>query len=88
MCALGENISPSTTSDICDGDSGGPLFCTFNGVLELHGISSWGSADCGKAVTPSIYARVHERATHIWIKKKITKADPIPVWSEWNTWSG
>ena len=88
MCALGENISPSTTSDICNGDSGGPLFCTTNGVEELHGISSWGNGECGRAESPSVFARIHERATRSWISNKIGDTDPIPVWSEWNTWSG
>lgn len=44
------------------GDSGGPLFDPVDGVL--HGVTSWGSPDCG--TKPSVFAKVAAHAQ--WIR--------------------
>lgn len=41
----------------CNGDSGGPLFASANGVTVLAGVTSWGAEDCEYG-SPSIYVRL------------------------------
>jgi hypothetical protein len=41
----------------CNGDSGGPLFATANGITVLAGVTSWGAEDCEYGA-PSIYVRL------------------------------
>ncbi|XP_018356826.1 PREDICTED: uncharacterized protein LOC108757046 isoform X3 [Trachymyrmex septentrionalis] len=67
MCAgyLDEGI------DTCDGDSGGPLACYYNGAFNLYGITSWGQ-HCGKANRPGVYVRVAYYRR--WIDKKIRES--------------
>ncbi len=58
LCAGG------VTEDICNGDSGGPLFC--NGILT--GISSWG-IECG-GNSPGVFVRLKYFLP--WIQKAVT----------------
>lgn len=44
----------SGTKSSCNGDSGGPLVC--DGVL--HGIVSWGPANCAGSCSPNVYTKV------------------------------
>ncbi|KAF7990581.1 hypothetical protein HCN44_000386 [Aphidius gifuensis] len=64
VCAgyLDENV------DACDGDSGGPLACHYNGFFTLFGITSWGQ-HCGKINKPGVYVRVSYYRD--WIDRKI-----------------
>ncbi|XP_064214349.1 uncharacterized protein LOC655370 isoform X2 [Tribolium castaneum] len=43
--------------DSCDGDSGGPLACLYDGVFTLYGITSWGQ-HCGYANKPGVYVKI------------------------------
>ncbi|XP_023316402.1 uncharacterized protein LOC106653221 isoform X1 [Trichogramma pretiosum] len=57
--------------DTCDGDSGGPLACQFNGAFTLYGLTSWGE-QCGRANRPGVYVRIaHYRK---WIDQKIRQS--------------
>ncbi len=60
----------------CNGDSGGPLFATANGVTVLAGVTSWGAEDCEYAV-PSIYVRLS-----YYIKKIQTEGIPTLLQNE------
>ncbi|XP_002738002.1 elastase-1-like [Saccoglossus kowalevskii] len=42
----------------CEGDSGGPMVCFENGVWVAHGITSWGTEQCGVDGIPDVYARI------------------------------
>ncbi|OCT95799.1 hypothetical protein XELAEV_18013488mg [Xenopus laevis] len=54
VCADGAGIRSS-----CNGDSGGPLNCAVNGVYQVHGIVSFGSASgCNIVQKPSVFTRV------------------------------
>lgn len=56
--------------DACDGDSGGPLACLYEGVYTLFGLTSWGQ-HCGYANKPGVYVKVaHYRD---WIEEKMRK---------------
>lgn len=60
--------------DACNGDSGGPLFSSKDGVLTQLGVVSWGEgpenagAACGHANAYGVYARVGNYLD--WIKSK------------------
>ncbi|KAG8452591.1 hypothetical protein GDO86_004393 [Hymenochirus boettgeri] len=54
VCAGGDGVHSS-----CNGDSGGPLNCAVNGVYQVHGIVSFGSANgCNLYRKPSVFTRV------------------------------
>uniref|UniRef100_F7C356 pancreatic elastase n=1 Tax=Xenopus tropicalis TaxID=8364 RepID=F7C356_XENTR len=54
VCAGGDGVRSS-----CNGDSGGPLNCAVNGVYQVHGIVSFGSASgCNISRKPSVFTRV------------------------------
>ncbi|NXC19849.1 CTRC protein, partial [Corythaeola cristata] len=54
VCAGGDGVVAS-----CNGDSGGPLNCQSDGVWEVAGIVSFGSAlGCNTAKKPSVFTRV------------------------------
>ncbi|KAK4878723.1 hypothetical protein RN001_011229 [Aquatica leii] len=44
-------------ADACEGDSGGPLACLYDGYFTLFGLTSWGH-HCGHANKPGVYVRV------------------------------
>lgn len=71
MCAGGE-------SNICKGDSGGPLMSRSEGRVIQSGIASFGRADCSIATkTPSGFERVDQ---HIdWIRNHVTEGGQICV---------
>ena len=62
----------STTSAVCVGDSGGPIYVTENGKKVQVGISSFvSSGGCLSAKYPVVFARV---STYIdWISDKLAK---------------
>ncbi|XP_053564204.1 chymotrypsin-like elastase family member 1 [Bombina bombina] len=65
VCAGGDGITSS-----CNGDSGGPLNCAVNGVFQVHGITSFGSAlGCNYYLKPSVFTRVS--AYNAWIDNAI-----------------
>uniref|UniRef100_A0A1I8JHB0 Peptidase S1 domain-containing protein n=1 Tax=Macrostomum lignano TaxID=282301 RepID=A0A1I8JHB0_9PLAT len=47
-----------TTTNACRGDSGGPLYCTYNGKTRQVGIVSYGRVPCGQVGIPTVYTRV------------------------------
>ncbi|MEE6471839.1 hypothetical protein FKM82_009387, partial [Ascaphus truei] len=54
VCAGGDGVRSS-----CNGDSGGPLNCSVNGVFQVHGITSFGSSlGCNYFQKPSVFTRV------------------------------
>uniref|UniRef100_F6R841 pancreatic elastase n=1 Tax=Xenopus tropicalis TaxID=8364 RepID=F6R841_XENTR len=54
VCAGGDGVTAG-----CNGDSGGPLNCAVNGVYQVHGIVSFGSASgCNISRKPSVFTRV------------------------------
>ncbi|PAA94663.1 hypothetical protein BOX15_Mlig007344g1 [Macrostomum lignano] len=53
VCAGGD-----TTTNACRGDSGGPLYCTYNGKTRQVGIVSYGRVPCGQVGIPTVYTRV------------------------------
>ncbi|XP_011499966.1 PREDICTED: uncharacterized protein LOC105363863 [Ceratosolen solmsi marchali] len=67
ICAGHLNGGPDT----CDGDSGGPLACPFNGAFTLYGLTSWGQ-HCGRANRPGVYVRIAHYRT--WIDEKIKES--------------
>lgn len=65
---ISKTICAGGTTNICDGDSGGPLMSRKDGRLYQVGVTSFGREDCGfRTGTPSGFERV---SAHIdWIKK-------------------
>jgi len=57
ICALGDRYIGDLYRDSCAGDSGGPLYCTYNGETALYGIVSYGPAECGSEGVPGVYTR-------------------------------
>lgn len=53
VCAGGDS-----TTNACRGDSGGPLYCTYNGKTRQVGIVSYGRIPCGQSGIPTVYTRV------------------------------
>jgi len=53
VCAGGD-----TTTNACRGDSGGPLYCTYNGRTRQVGIVSYGRVPCGQIGIPTVYTHV------------------------------
>lgn len=53
VCAGGDS-----TTNACRGDSGGPLYCTYNGKTRQVGIVSYGRIPCGQRGIPTVYTRV------------------------------
>jgi trypsin len=53
VCAGGDS-----TTNACRGDSGGPLYCTYNGKTKQVGIVSYGRVPCGQVGIPTVYTRV------------------------------
>ncbi|RLO06739.1 hypothetical protein DYB28_001266 [Aphanomyces astaci] len=53
ICAGGES------KDVCQGNSGGPLTVTRNGIEYLVGVTSLGFR-CGVKGYPGVYARISE----------------------------
>ncbi len=60
---------PGTDSDTCNGDSGGPLFMTFNGVTEVVGVTSTGSSLFCRPLDHAVDASVYYNAA--WIQSEI-----------------
>jgi trypsin len=54
VCAGGTGTAASGNPDTCQGDSGGPLALNSGGVLQLVGITSYGTG-CGQRLTPAAY---------------------------------
>ena len=52
ICALGDRLSGDLYKDSCAGDSGGPLYCRYNGQTSLYGIVSYGPQECGTEGVP------------------------------------
>jgi hypothetical protein len=58
MIAAGRKIvSENVWSGACNGDSGGPLLSTINGINVIVGVTSWGARKCFPN-RPSIFTRV------------------------------
>lgn len=58
MLAAGRKIaSENVWSGACNGDSGGPLLSTINGINVIVGVTSWGARKC-LPNRPSIFTRV------------------------------
>ena len=58
MLAAGRKIvSENVWSGACNGDSGGPLLSTVNGINVIVGVTSWGARKC-LPNRPSIFTRV------------------------------
>jgi hypothetical protein len=58
MLAAGRKIvSENVWSGACNGDSGGPLLSTINGINVIVGVTSWGARNC-LPNRPSIFTRV------------------------------
>ncbi|CAG5097290.1 Oidioi.mRNA.OKI2018_I69.XSR.g15009.t2.cds [Oikopleura dioica] len=57
ICALGDRLSGDLYKDSCAGDSGGPLYCRYNGQTSLYGIVSYGPQECGTEGVPGVYTR-------------------------------
>lgn len=57
--------------DTCGGDSGGPLMCQRCSTCQwmLFGLTSFGSAECGKAKTPGVYTKLEPYAD--WINESV-----------------
>ncbi|XP_078414307.1 chymotrypsin-like elastase family member 2A [Cetorhinus maximus] len=65
VCAGGDGVVSG-----CNGDSGGPLNCqNANGVWEVHGIVSFGTAFCSSKNKPTVFSRV--TAYNDWISEKM-----------------
>jgi secreted trypsin-like serine protease len=50
---------------------GGPLICELNGKATLVGVTSWGSANCGRAGNPGMYEDVFNEID--WITKVLSE---------------
>ncbi|XP_065089604.1 trypsin alpha-3-like [Ochlerotatus camptorhynchus] len=65
---------PATANTVCQGNTGGGLYC--NG--QLTGVLSFGFA-CGAANNPGVYIDV--RQYRVWIDSQFTRTDnPAPGW--------
>ena len=66
LCAWGNK-----NSDICDGDSGGPIIVksSSTGNYVLVGIASWTGKPCGSQNTPPVFTRIYEMKK--WIQSYI-----------------
>jgi secreted trypsin-like serine protease len=60
---------PGQDSDTCNGDSGGPLFMSFNGVTEVTGVTVAGSSPLCRPLDHSWDASVYYNAA--WIQSQI-----------------
>jgi V8-like Glu-specific endopeptidase len=54
VCAGGDGTALTGNPDTCQGDSGGPLALNSGGVLQLVGITSYGTG-CGRQAMPAAY---------------------------------
>ena len=57
-----------TTTDSCEGDSGGPLIAARNGAATLVGVTSWGSGPQCAAGRPGVYVRLGDPAINEWVR--------------------
>lgn len=71
-------VDPAGAATPCVGDSGGPLLKSFSGQDRLAGLVSFGTADCGDATKPTIYARIPYFAAWLGERLALTAADPSP----------
>jgi len=57
--------------DTCGGDSGGPLMCQRCTTCQwmLFGLTSFGSAECGKAKAPGVYTKLEPYSD--WINQQV-----------------
>uniref|UniRef100_A0A8D0ERA6 Peptidase S1 domain-containing protein n=1 Tax=Strix occidentalis caurina TaxID=311401 RepID=A0A8D0ERA6_STROC len=74
VCAGGDGVTSG-----CNGDSGGPLNCQREGLWEVHGIVSFGSAlGCNTAKKPTVFTRVS--AYIDWINEVgAPSSGPVPT---------
>jgi len=65
MISAGRKIvAEKVWSGACNGDSGGPLTATINGIVVIAGVTSWGEKSCLSA-KPTIFSRVSYHLTDI-----------------------
>ena len=53
------------------GDSGGPMSCSYDGKYYITGVVSWGSEDCQQKGYPSVFTRVTSYLN--WINKHVSR---------------
>lgn len=56
---------------LLQGDSGGPMSCSYDGKYYITGVVSWGSEDCKQKGYPSVFTRVTSYLN--WINKHVSR---------------
>lgn len=68
ICAAETSEPLPSGQDTCRGDSGGPLFTGTTHNPEVIGLTSFGTATCGRAVPPAVYTNVAAYLT--WLEQR------------------